>query len=378
MNTAACVSLPDHMGVAKSQTGERDAGGAERAVGVGGELVERLRRITFPGVRKVAWKLQRCMTNEEGWRCGSQACPRCSRKVAIKHRRSIERRIAGVGHEGIGMFTATINADTLEEGLYLLRRGLLKFRRRKIGSWMAGGAGAIEFTSSTGAHPWLVHVHQATEARGKVPTNRAMTAEWEGLIGGLPGRVHWSAKGPGWSSRRGRRFSRLAFYVTKRRRSEWLALDDDRLAEAVVCVSGRQWGVRPFGTFARRGDLRHHQGEARRCTERNDGDAGYRCGSKSRLKTLRASRRTSQPGQPRITSGSSGSSACAPPTAWTAVGFPCRRPAPSPETDGVDDSASERLRGAWRAFLSKVGVLGAPRAPDAGKGRLCAEEALRA
>lgn len=368
MMPTASISRPDPMGVDISSN-ERTRG-VEREETVGELLLDRLRVISVPGLRRVRNTLARCSI-ELGHRCGSQVCPRCSRRTATKHRRSIERKIAALPpNKSIGMLTLTCNCGTLEEGLFILRRALLKFRKLAVANWMEAGAGQVEFKKAITGRPWLVHAHLVVVCDGPVPSHKAMTRAWMPLLGDLAGRVHWRAERSGhrryarWSYQLGGRFSPLAFYCSKRKRSELLALDDERLAEVAVCVPGKRWKVRPFGRWptAEQQQQADVRGGARWSRiDSSDGMHGVadeesagltrakassprvvpasRCASSSPPKTRPASPRTRGIGRPRTMLDSNDSSGTATLRTLPASGCPCPPVASGPDVASTTTAA---------------------------------------
>ncbi len=78
---------------------------------------------------------------------------------------------------------------------------------------------------------------------------------WDRYLGGenLVGKVDVKAIDDQTTPRGGGTFDPLSFYVSKRKRSELLELDDDALREWAQTVPGLRWGLR-YGRVPRSGE----------------------------------------------------------------------------------------------------------------------------
>jgi hypothetical protein len=218
------------------------------------ELAQRLATLSDPFFLDLADRILRCATNEEGYRCGSQICPRCSRRYAIKRRENLERRFRVLPDDCTpGMLTLQLGAaSTLARKN--LRFALNVLRRLVCMRWLLAGQGQIEIEPSKGASPdlnWNIHVHIATVSKTKrIPIGRIKRA-WQHICGGL-GRVHYQRFSKTLFNSASQTFSALAYYVTKRERAkDWLQKDasghytfsDDQLREVVTAIHGQRLNV---------------------------------------------------------------------------------------------------------------------------------------
>lgn len=125
------------------------------------EMAERLWRLRDPIATKIADAIHTCATNESGLRCGSQLCPRCSRRASVRLRRTVERRLLSVPSGYVlDLVTLTLPAMDLGAGRDVLVQEFARFRRTrhwKSAGYVAGVVGVEFGPSSTGG--WHVHLH---------------------------------------------------------------------------------------------------------------------------------------------------------------------------------------------------------------------------
>lgn len=209
-------------------------------------LAERLWNLDDPELARMGDRLYRCATNDLGWRCGiTSVCPRCGRRAAVRERLAIQDEHAGVTAER-ALLTRGVVAPTIAEGHRILNDArrrtmrLIAFR-----SAFVSGRGRIEATPTADGR-WNVHAHEAVVIRDASDLETLET-EWASMLAadGHEGRIHIARR----RQRPMRTFDGLSYYVSKRRRSELLALDDDQLREWCRTVPSLRWGVR-FKTHA--------------------------------------------------------------------------------------------------------------------------------
>lgn len=140
-------------------------------------------------------RLQRCAVNEDGWRCDTVLCPRCSRKRAIKRRKQVEALLDQSGDAAF--MTLTVGSTALDDGLRLLRRAFGRLRRRAIWiqSVLHGVAGIEVKAAGDHADIWNVHLHAVvflhTKNRYSSPSLRGerasslLEAHWQSVLAKL-------------------------------------------------------------------------------------------------------------------------------------------------------------------------------------------------
>jgi hypothetical protein len=195
-------------------------------------------------------------------RCGAPHCPYCQYRVAKKNRLELERIFRQVETDKgrLAFLTVTVGTDSLSEGYLILTKGLSWLHG--LAAWtkrVQGGSQYVELKPCQEGkrRRWLAHAHCALELRPGTDLNalRAdLIAAWQRFLGGaFPGRVHLVHANPGWDrfrerSARGhwyyRKGSKLAFYVTKRKRSELRTYTPDQLEEALKVMPGKRLTTR--------------------------------------------------------------------------------------------------------------------------------------
>jgi hypothetical protein len=137
--------------------------------------------------------------------------------------------------------TVTIADDSIPDGSKLLRSSITKLRRTKAFRSIVGGRGQIECVPcTTGELGWLVHAHMAVWSRSS-PDPANLKVEWQRIVSstGLPGNLdlEYIAK-PFVAGKSGGRFSPVAFYCSKRRRSELLSWSNDQIIDFARGMKG--------------------------------------------------------------------------------------------------------------------------------------------
>lgn len=109
--------------------------------------------------RRFAERMERCATNQDGWRCGAVLCPRCSRRTAIRYRKRVENLLDEPN--AAAMVTLTVGTDELGAGLRTLKQAYAALRRRS--AWKRtvcrGIAGIEAKPGEEHADLWNVHLH---------------------------------------------------------------------------------------------------------------------------------------------------------------------------------------------------------------------------
>ncbi len=205
---------------------------------------------------RAAVKLNRCALRL-GWRCKTPACPECQGRAASGHRRRLEARLRALGPGAVVvMLTLTVPCDDLETGHRVLVAALAKLRGRRW--WreaVVGGEAHVEAVPSRGTvRPWLVHAHCLVALRpGGRLDPAALSAGWAAALPpGQVGRAHLDLRPVRWvwNAHLRRRISPLAWYCTKRRRSDLAKLDPAEVEGLLRYWHGRRLVLR-FGAWRR-------------------------------------------------------------------------------------------------------------------------------
>lgn len=239
MSAAASLPLGDLLPATDSYAPARHM--RERSAESTLRLAERLWNLDDHALARMGDRLHRCATNDVGWRCGlSSVCPRCGRRAAVRERLSIQDEHRDTTAER-ALLTRGVVAATIAEG----HRVLLDARRKTMRSIsfraaFLSGRGRIEATPTDDGR-WNVHAHEAVLIRDASELE-TLEAEWASALAseGHEGRLHVSRR----PQRPLRAFDSLAYYASKRKRSDLLALDDDQLREWCRTVPALRWGVR--------------------------------------------------------------------------------------------------------------------------------------
>jgi len=214
-------------------------------------------------VWRLARRIRECALNEYGWRCDHPVCPRCSARKAKKYRERIERELRAL-RPGVRVYhlTLTRGDDTIVGGRKRLLKAFRLLRRRHSFGQVLGGSFQVEvLPTNSGSMKWNVHLHAVIFSSSRHLPLADMRAAWLEIAGvdDVPGSLCLSLVQPFPRSDRGstKGFSPVAFYTTKRRRSELLAFSDLQLREFVASVPGRRWMFR-FGS-AHRGSCKQQR-----------------------------------------------------------------------------------------------------------------------
>lgn len=191
------------------------------------------------------------------WRdsCGLTLCPCCAGSIAKKNRLSLQTLLRDLPSSAFAHITVTVASEDLAIGLNTLSSAMRNLRRRI--AWtrsIRGGEYQIELKpADTAGAAFNVHAHMLVELkRGKfIRRMKRLETLWKKILreqSDSSGSFHadwvetlWDARDPD--------FSPLAFYVTKRRRTELAEMDPFSRAKLVLFMSGRRLSSR-FGSWS--------------------------------------------------------------------------------------------------------------------------------
>lgn len=216
-------------------------------------------------VKLIRWsrQLDRCFPFKNGRRCKRQICPKCAARRARTLRRQLQARQEQVLAEGGGLALLTLtlaprSQSTSSASLRADAKTLaaLAAQLRRSRAWIAavhGGAVFTEFSAGTHNGSPMAHLHALVEIAKEGIDRDGIDARWQSILdaSGRSGRLHvkridkpWGAEG----AKNRRTFGPAAFYVSKRVRSEWLALDLETFAALVLAHDGMRTVAR-VGTW---------------------------------------------------------------------------------------------------------------------------------
>jgi hypothetical protein len=124
------------------------------------------------------------------WRftCGLRAhCPSCSERFARRSAARLALAGARMANPTLALFTSPAwNLWSLSQALDRLQVGLRTLRRRKLFSWVVGGAGSIEPKLANNGTQWNVHAHCLLDVPDQPPGEwlGEVNAVWRKLAGG--------------------------------------------------------------------------------------------------------------------------------------------------------------------------------------------------
>jgi len=205
--------------------------------------------------KELSRRLSLCSQTE--YRCGlTHICPKCARHAAKKRRQSIENIIFTRKQSKFLALRLSIASDELSYGVESLKICFLRLRKEEFWkSAVEGGSFNIELvpcnSGEIAASLWNIHTHIIIELRiGKSLDGLELDHKWRDLLSnkGAIGSAHLEIIENIWgkyTSDKEGRFCPVAFYSTKRKRSEWFGYPS--VIQKDLLLFSR--GVRLSGSF---------------------------------------------------------------------------------------------------------------------------------